>query len=66
MMGKRGLEQFLRRPAEELYDLEKDPAEVRNLVGDPEQAKTLEHFRRKLRACQEKTGDPWVIKYTHE
>ena len=48
------------------YFAEKDPAEVRNLAGDPEQAKTLEGFRARLRAWQEKTGDPWLVKYQHE
>jgi arylsulfatase A-like enzyme len=38
-------------PIEELYDLEKDPSENRNLLGgklDPERAKTLEHLRMEM------------------
>lgn len=66
MMGKVRVATFLRRPLEELYDVTKDPAETRNLAGDPAHAKTLEALRAKVKAWQEKTGDPWTIKYEHE
>ena len=65
-MGKRTVEQFIRRPAEELYDLEADPNEVTNLAGDAKHSGTLKGFRADLRAWQEETKDPWVVKYLHE
>src|SRR5271170_6739529 len=34
------------RPPEELYDLQKDPDEVRNLAGSPEHQKILEKLRK--------------------
>lgn len=35
MLGSRSLKSYLQRPAEELYDLEADPEEVKNLATDP-------------------------------
>jgi N-sulfoglucosamine sulfohydrolase len=65
-LGVRSLETFLRRPLEELYRVEKDPHETRNLAGQPAHAKTLQALRKKLRAMQERTGDPWLVKYQYE
>jgi len=45
------------RPAEELYDLTKDPWEVRNLAGDVAHAKTLASLREKLNRWMEETND---------
>ena len=66
MLGTRTVEQYVHRPLEELYDLEKDPNELKNLAADPAQAKTLAELRKKLRAWQEKTDDPWIVKYKYE
>jgi N-sulfoglucosamine sulfohydrolase len=66
MLGQRSVESFLHRPHEELYDLTSDPNELKNLAGDPSQAKMLEEMRKQMRAWQDKTKDPWVVKYTHE
>lgn len=64
--GRRSVESYVNRPREELYDLEKDPDELRNLAADPNQAATLADLRRRLREWQEKTQDPWLVKYTYE
>lgn len=61
MMGMRRVDAYLRRPAEELYDLEKDLHEVRNLTGDPNYAAVQEVLRTKLKAMREETNDPWLI-----
>ena len=45
------------RPAEELYDLEADPHEVRNLAEDPEYAEALSRHRALLADWIERTGD---------
>ena len=62
-----GLEEHMRRllerPAEELYDLDADPFEQRELLGDPEwsrgpeRARVLEALRAYLRERMEAVGD---------
>ncbi|MDX1965067.1 MAG: sulfatase [Pirellulales bacterium] len=66
LYGERGLGEFLQRPAEELYDLQSDPHEARNLAGEPGQAPRLREMRQKVHAWQTATGDPWLIKDQHE
>ncbi len=66
MMGERSVEAFLHRPHEELYDITADPHELKNLAGDPKSAEVLADFRKQMRSWQEKTKDPWAIKYQHE
>lgn len=66
MMGQRGVAAFLNRPALELYDLRKDPNELRNLASDPAHADVLNDLQRQLRAWQTRTNDPWIILYREE
>ena len=60
-MGKRNVSDFLQRPAEELYDIEKDPAESKNLANNPAYQKVLKEMRAKLKTMRENTKDPWLI-----
>lgn len=46
-----------KRPAEELYDVQSDPWEVRNLATDSTYAGSLAELRRKLEAWMEQTRD---------
>ena len=64
--GRRLTADFLQRPKYELYDLENDPDEIHNLADDPAHAAVLAEMSAKVKVFQEKTGDPWVVKYTHE
>jgi N-sulfoglucosamine sulfohydrolase len=64
--GKRTVKAFLHRPEYELYDLEADPHEVRNLARQPEKKSVLAALVEKMKAFQKRTGDPWVIKWEHE
>ncbi|HLW67994.1 MAG TPA: sulfatase [Gemmataceae bacterium] len=66
MLGQRTMAQYLHRPKEELYDLRTDPSELKNLADDPKQAETLADLRKRLKTWQEKTQDPWLVKYVHE
>jgi arylsulfatase A-like enzyme len=45
------------RAPEELYDLQADPWEVRNLAGDPAHASVLRQMRSRLEVWMEKTND---------
>lgn len=64
--GKRSIETFLHRTEFELYDLENDPQEVNNLADDPEYTNVLKVQKAKLRKFQERTNDPWIVKWQHE
>lgn len=64
--GKRTVAQYLRRPEWELYDLDADPDETKNLAADSEHAATLASLKEKLRAFQERTKDPWLHKWEYE
>jgi len=64
--GMREVEKYINRPRFELYDLEKDPHEIVNLAGNPAYTALLEDMKTKLRLYQEKTNDPWIIKWIYE
>jgi arylsulfatase A-like enzyme len=49
---------FGKRPSEELFDLVKDPGQVRNVAADPAYADTLKQLRRRVTVWMEATGDP--------
>ena len=49
-----------KRSAEELYDLRKDPAEVRNLAADPAHREVLERMRAEMAKFRSETHDPWL------
>ncbi len=45
--------------SDELYDLDADPGEVRNLIGDPSQSKTRSRLHRQLLDWMDRTRDPF-------
>ena len=47
-----------KRPAEELYDLKKDPHQMHNLAANPEYAKTRDELRQKLMGELRENKDP--------
>jgi arylsulfatase A-like enzyme len=49
---------FAKRPAEELYDLRKDPFQLTNVAARPEYAEALADSRARLKRWMEQTGDP--------
>ena len=59
MMGVRSVAAYLHRPAEELYDVQADPHEVRNLAADPEHRRALEDLRQRVNEFRLRTNDPW-------
>ena len=64
--GKRPVKDYLERPRFELYDLVDDPHEIHNLAGDPAHQSILDDYQSRLRAYQQKTGDPWILKWEYE
>jgi arylsulfatase A-like enzyme len=51
---------FMRHPAEELYDLRKDPDQLSNVANDPEHLKILQKLRRQLSDELIRNADPRV------
>lgn len=49
---------FAKRPAEELYDLRKDPGQLTNIAADPAERKVLARLRKQLNNWQLASGDP--------
>jgi N-sulfoglucosamine sulfohydrolase len=62
MIGTRPLKDYFFRPAEELYDIQADPNEVRNLAKDPEHQSVLEGMRAALEKWQRRTEDAWLYR----
>jgi arylsulfatase A-like enzyme len=52
---------FAKRPAEELYDLRKDPAQLQNVAADPAYAAPLRSLADRLQAALQATADPRVL-----
>ena len=50
----------------ELYDLEQDPHEGNNLANSSEHAETLSKLKKKLKLFQQRTNDPWIMKWRYE
>ncbi|MCS6866718.1 MAG: sulfatase [Gemmataceae bacterium] len=65
-MGQREVAAYLKRPKEELYDLEKDPNELTNRASDPNYTNIRDELRRQLLEWRKKTQDPWLVKEIHE
>ncbi|KAJ5708719.1 Alkaline phosphatase-like alpha/beta/alpha [Penicillium malachiteum] len=62
MIGSRPLKDYFFRPAEELYDIQDDPDEVRNLAKDPEYKSVLERMRAAMEEWQGRTEDAWLYR----
>lgn len=63
MIGTRTVDAFLNRPKFELYDLESDPLELKNLSADPAHADRLKTMTARLLEKLTETDDPWLNKY---
>lgn len=55
------IHEFIHRPEYELYDMQHDRFGKRNLAAVPRYSAVLEKYKRKLRAWQENTQDPWLV-----
>jgi len=68
-LGKRTQAAYLQRPAEELYDLTRDPGELDNVAADPAYGGIKAALAERLRTVRAATKDPWLAgqtdPYTH-
>jgi N-sulfoglucosamine sulfohydrolase len=64
--GRRTVGDYINRPEFELYDLERDPHESKNLAGDPQYARVLDAHKQKIRDFQARTSDPWILKWVYQ
>jgi N-sulfoglucosamine sulfohydrolase len=60
-VGRRPAQQYLHRPAEELYDVTKDPDEIDNLAAVASMKPVLEKLRLETQQFRRRTNDPWLI-----
>ena len=63
-LGRRTQQAYLNRPAEELYDLARDPDELVNVADDPAYADIRRALSERLRAMRAETRDPWLAGQT--
>ncbi len=49
-----------KRPAEELYDVSRDPAQLNNLADNPEFKPIKNSLKQRLLQQMQQTGDPWA------
>ena len=54
---------FLYRVPEELYDYEKDPDALNNLISDPAHKERIADFRRQLAEHMKSTSDPQLAPF---
>lgn len=66
LFGSRSIQSFLHRPKFELYDIQKDSAEVHNLAYQTQYKAVMNDLLMKLKQFQRNTKDPWVHKWTYE
>ncbi|MBP90543.1 MAG: heparan N-sulfatase [Planctomycetaceae bacterium] len=64
--GEQTVHSYMYRPKFELFDLQEDSHEGKNLAEDPKHAKLLDEMIAKLKAFQRETDDPWMIKWQYE
>lgn len=66
MYGQRSVRDYIQRPKFELFDLQADPYESRNLADSAEHQQVLTDLKAKLKRFQTQTRDPWVLKWKYE
>ncbi|APZ92025.1 sulfatase family protein [Fuerstiella marisgermanici] len=64
--GQKSVGEYINRPKFELYDIQADPFEKRNLAVEREFNDVLTAYQEKLKALQKKMGDPWIMKWDYE
>jgi len=66
LYGRKTVGEYINRPKFELFDIEANPEEYKNLAGDPAYAEVLQEYIAKMKAFQKETNDPWIMKWDYE
>ena len=64
--GLKTVGEYINRPAFELFDMQDDPCETKNLANDPQRSALLAEYQAKLKAFQKQMDDPWIMKWDYE
>jgi N-sulfoglucosamine sulfohydrolase len=64
--GKKTVGEYINRAKFELYDIENDPYEQKNLALEREYNNVLVEYQAKLKALQKEMQDPWIMKWDYE
>lgn len=64
--GNKTVGEYIHRPEFELYDMQLDPEEYKNLAGDSAYADVLEKYKAKIKKFQKDFDDPWILKWEYE
>lgn len=66
LYGKRTVRDYIHRPQFELFDLQSDPYESINVAQESRYQKVIEELKQELQRFQNKTKDPWKLKWKYE
>jgi N-sulfoglucosamine sulfohydrolase len=64
--GQKTVREYIHRPKFELYAIDKDPNEAKNLAKDPEYSEILKKYQELLKQSQKELSDPWIVKWRYE
>jgi N-sulfoglucosamine sulfohydrolase len=64
--GAKTVGSYIHRPQFELYDLQADPHEGHNLADDPKYAQIRQELTAKVKTFEQRTNDPWILKWEYE
>lgn len=64
--GTRDISSYTSRPEFELYNLQEDPLESINLINSASHQELLMALQSRIKTFQQRTNDPWIVKWDHE
>ena len=64
--GQKTVGEYIQRPEFELFHISEDPHEKYNLADSGRHQEVLEKYKARLKAFQDATDDPWIMKWNYE
>lgn len=64
--GQKTVGEYIHRPEFELYRIDQDPNEAKNLAADPAYREVMLKYQAKLKETQKELKDPWITKWDYE